>query len=66
MQHAFRVYLQIKYWKALSNTEIDLQLWLWKNKNEFFEPVMTYDPQNKLFPQGANSLSVESYFVHPK
>ena len=50
MQHALRVYLQIQYWKALSSTEIDLQLWLWKKENEFFEPIMTYDPQNKLFP----------------
>ena len=41
MQYALQVYLQITYWKALSNTETDPRLWDWKKKNELFEPVMT-------------------------
>ena len=36
VQHAFQVYLQITYWKALSNTETDPRLWGWKKGNEFF------------------------------
>ena len=32
LQHALQVYLQIIYWKALSNTEIGPQLWRWKRK----------------------------------
>ena len=27
MQHAIRMYLQIRYWKALMNTETDHRLW---------------------------------------
>ena len=30
VQHVLRVYLQVTYWKALSNTEIDPRLWGWK------------------------------------
>ena len=36
VQHAFKVYLQITYWKALLNTETDPRLWGWKKGNEFF------------------------------
>ena len=42
VQHALWVYLQITYWKTLSNTEIDHRLWGWKTKNELFELVMTH------------------------
>ena len=41
VQHALRVYLQMTYWKALSNTEIYPRLWGWKKRDGLFEPVMT-------------------------
>ena len=63
VNHVSRMYLQITYWKALSNTEIDSRLWGWKKKNELFEPIMTH--KIKLFPWEVKSLSVEC-FVHPK
>ena len=40
-QHALMMYLQIAYWKP-SNTETDPLSWDWKQKNELFEPVITY------------------------
>ena len=42
LQHAGQVYLQIIYWKGLSNTEIDPQLWGWKKENESFKPIMIH------------------------
>ena len=41
MKHVLPVYLQITYWKALSNTEIGPRLRDWNKENELFEPVMT-------------------------
>ena len=42
VQHALQVYLQITYWEALSNTEIDPRLWGQKKQNKLFEPVMIH------------------------
>ena len=42
VQHALQVYLQITYWKVLSNTELDPRLWGWEKKNKLFEPIMTH------------------------
>ena len=41
VKHVLPVYLQITYWKALSNTEIGPRLRDWNKENELFEPVMT-------------------------
>ena len=38
--HGLRVYLQIKVWKALSDTDLEPIQWGWKLRNYSFVPIM--------------------------
>ena len=41
-QHAFRVFLQVSYWKTLMRTSMKPDDWGWRlNKDGLLEPVMT-------------------------